>query len=189
MITEVAPGIQKMLALAILLVAGVFVWSGILAPTAGMIIEKRAEIDVGLERLERYATLAARADQLRAWSSRRKNAQPSPRLFVADTPAVAAANLQRDLVSLASRFGIRMGNTQVLKESMEGPVLRIGVQSSFSTSNRSLMQFLEALHEQARFIEVRDLKVSAPNRQVAGNEPVLRVNMETVSYMLTRDQK
>ena len=176
---------QRQLAIGLLVIVVVALLSITVLPVWAANASRQARLDEGMERLQRYEQIAARDDELlpqyEALISRQKSAGNHLR---SDTPAVAGAELQRRVKSIASANTTQIVSTQVqpfadelgfvrvsLKVRLRGTLPAI-LQSFYSIETDDVHMFLEN-------VSLRDNMVGRSNASIR----TMEAEFDLVAYM------
>lgn len=158
--TDLPPLLRRVMAVLLLVVL-----LGGIAYVASLPFAVLAEQEATLAQLARRAgelerRLATR-DQLLAEQRLLERASDADQTLIqADTPALAAALLQRELSALVAQGGGSLESVQALAPVNTPPFVRIPVRISFTGSVEGLRSFLYAVEQHAPVLLVDELQVA-----------------------------
>lgn len=119
---------QRQLALGILVAVAVALLSITALPIWAANASRQATLAQGIERLQRYEQIAARDKELLPqYEAMIRNQKSAGNHLRSDTPAVAGAELQRLVKSIASRNKAQIVSTQILPASEEQGFVRVAL--------------------------------------------------------------
>jgi general secretion pathway protein M len=145
MIERLDPRQQRLLAIAILAIALVAAASIIVVPVWSATASYNEQIDSAQHRLHTLRRIAASDGKLRPRFEQIRTAQVSSGHYLRSaTDAVAAAELQRILKSLAGSNGVQVQSTQILPAGAADEFVRVALRVRL---RGSLPGFVDTLHE------------------------------------------
>lgn len=157
---SLSPALRRSLAILILLVlvggVAMLVWLpfGILRQQTETLAGLAGQIDALEARVKQRDQLIAEQRLLERAS------EADQTLVQAQTPALAAAELQRELSDLVRQGGGTLDSVQVLEPAQIPPFVQITLRVSFTTEMTGLRSFLYAVEQHAPVLLVRNLSVS-----------------------------
>jgi hypothetical protein len=106
-------------------------------------------------------------------------------LLQAATPALAAAELQRELTDLVRRGGGTLDSVQVLEPVQVAPFVQVGLRVSFTAQLEGLRSVLYAVEQHAPVLLVRELSATETeiyNEDNSASKPALSTVIEVLGY-------
>lgn len=176
---------QRQLAVGLLVAVVLVLLSLTAVPIWAANSSRQARLDDGMERLQRYEQIAARDEKLlpqyEALIRQQKSAGNHLR---SDTPAVAGAELQRLVKTIASANSTQIMSTQILPIAEEHGFVRVAL-------NVRLRGTLPAIIKSFYDIETDDVfmfldNVSLRDNMIGRSDPVVRqmdAEFELIAYM------
>lgn len=180
MTAALGPAVRRTLALALLAAALFGLWQGIIAPLAAFHADRLARLERAQAMLVRHAALSDREAALRA---RLGEGDPvAPRLYHAAAPALASAELLRDITRAATTSRLTMSGSRVMSVPPEEELARIGLAITAVGDTTALAGFLEILARSPRFLDVRKARIHAPALQIEGRKQQLAADFEILAF-------
>ncbi len=155
----------RALAASITLAAALLLWFGLIAPVLDWFGERQESLAGQAMRLQRMQSLAASLPELRQRAAT-KPAQ-SGRAEAAlggASDAVAAANLQQMLDTLARQNNLRIASAETLAAETSGAWRAISVRVTLSAPWQPLIQLLRAVAAAPTAMAVDNLQLRGPSR-------------------------
>jgi len=144
----------------------------------------RAEIEKKRQLLDEYQRLLEEKrlseKQFDAWKEAYREMQG--RLFPAERPALASAELQAALQKLARASDVEIRSAKFLPPKQVETFAQLAVELSFRTTLKALKQFLYRIETYDRLLVVPKIAMTA-----AG--PLIQVNMEIRGFALWKGEK
>jgi hypothetical protein len=183
------PAQQRVLALALLVVAVAVVLAAVLTPVLLLHRHYDSAIASFSDRLDRYRKVAAQAPELRRAleAIREKNGR---RFFLRNTAAnLAGAEAQEFVKGAIEANGGRITTLQSQAPKDDGRFRQIGVTVQFFATTPALAKILQAVESQQPYFVVDHLTVRPLNafrgfKPQPGQEPELNVQMDAVAWAI-----
>jgi cell division protein FtsB len=183
--TSLPPIARRVIALLVLLAIvgglGFLVWLpfGILQRQTATLDQLGGQVADLEERLRQREQLLAEQRLLQRAS------EADQTLIQATTPALAAAELQRELSDLVRDGGGTLDSVQVLEPVQVAPFVQVSLRVSFTVQMEGLRSFLYAIEQHAPVLLVRELSVTetvtyADNADAG--QPALSTIVEVLGY-------
>jgi len=186
-IGKLPPARQRLLAVALLVVAVVLVLSVLLGPL--LLLHKHYDDTIAelTDRIERYRRVAAQAPEYRQAldSMRQKDGR---RFFLKNTaPNLAGAELQEQVRAAIESNGGRITTSQNQGPKDDGRFRQITVTVQFFASTPALQKILYALEAQPPYLSVENMTLRPLNafrgfRPAPGQEPEVNVQLDVAGY-------
>jgi len=186
-IGKLPPARQRLLAVALLVVAVVLVLSVLLGPL--LLLHKHYDDTIAelTDRIERYRRVAAQAPEYRQAldSMRQKDGR---RFFLKNTaPNLAGAELQEQVRAAIESNGGRITTSQNQGPKDDGRFRQITVTVQFFASTPALQKILYALESQPPYLSVENMTLRPLNafrgfRPAPGQEPEVNVQLDVAGY-------
>jgi general secretion pathway protein M len=149
--------------------------AGIGLPWAGRVAELDAEIASRDDQMARYRQMLASLPTLRAeLEQERSNEDVKSFYYDAETPALAGAELQRELQDMVRGAGARLINTQFLPGGAEEEPPRVRIRAQLQGTTEALLEVLYRIEEARPFLFVDQLSVRANARRTIRANPRIR---------------
>lgn len=184
MIDRLAPRQRRLVALGILglllLALAVLIW----LPLAYLERQNEALAE-GERRLEELrARVPVREELLARQRELEQAGSVQEALLTGSTPAVAAAQLQGNLSSLASAMGGEVTTVQILEPEEAPPFVRIGLRLSMTGDTATMRDFLYAVETRDPVLIVRSMTLTSPEPEAAdaAADPELSASFEIYGY-------
>lgn len=184
MIDRLPSAQQRALAiLLLLLVVGLF-GAALAVPLVFLRGQDAALAEGGRRIRELTARLPGREALLAQEQDLRGAVDAERTLLPGSTPAVAAAQLQGDLSSLAAAMGGEITTVQILEPEPAPPFARIGLRLSLSGDMATVRDFLYAVETREPMLIVRrmDLAIAAAGAAQSPENPPLAATFEVYGY-------
>jgi len=186
-IGKLPPARQRLLAVALLVVAVVLVLSVLLGPL--LLLHKHYDDTIAelTDRIERYRRVAAQAPEYRQAldSMRQKDGR---RFFLKNTaPNLAGAELQEQVRAAIESNGGRITTSQNTSPRDDGRFREIGVNVQFFATTPALQKILLAIETHQPYLIVENLTVRPLNafrgfKPAPGQEPELNVQLDVGAW-------
>jgi len=185
MMQGLSPRLSRALAVSLLVATAGGMWSFAIDPMIGAFQGTQAHIDEVADRLERFRRLGHnRAELERMAAEQRRTWEDSGILLTAETPVLAAANLQKSVKDIAGRHQIALRSVQPLAPSPEGQVVKIGVRVRLETDAESFQKLLYELESASPYLFLDQVDIRAMLTGAQQRAPVrLDVQADIVGYM------
>lgn len=152
--------LQRLAALAILLLLPLLVWLALVRPLTGPYAELRAQLDDSRQRLTRYRDIAAASEAIGAAIAEARAEQIAGGAFlVGETDALAAAALQDMIGAIAADANSDVRSVQSLPSQAENGLVRIRLRAQIVTTTSGLVGILEAIETGRPLLFVDDFKL------------------------------
>lgn len=182
---------SRLLAVALLLVAGLALVQLLVLPVLAAYRETAASIEQSQTLLQRYRALAAQRPRLEdELASQQKAEVASVAYLEGASDALAAAALQDQVRAIITRAGGELRSTQILPvepASPESSVRRASLRLQLAVDVDGLQQLLYELETSEPYLFVEDLNIRERSlRRLRDEEeeaPVLDVSLEVSGYM------
>lgn len=150
----------RLLAVAILLVAGLIVWLGVVSPLVGFYQDRAQELAQRRALADRMIAIHALLPRLKAQAATRADPAGPPSLLLdGRSDALAAASLQERLTKAATATGIVLLSAEGAPVVNVGAVRRIGLKINVSGKFASLVGFLERIDQSTPPLLVDELQI------------------------------
>jgi general secretion pathway protein M len=157
-----------------LIVAGALV-AGVALPWGQRTAVLDAEIAEREEQILRYRQLLAGLPALRAELEQERDKEEFKAFYYeAQTPALAGAQLQRELQDMVRAAGARLINTQFLPPAAEEQPPRVQIRAQLQGKTDALLEVLYRIEQARPFLFVDQLSVRASARRVVRRNPRVR---------------
>jgi Tfp pilus assembly protein PilO len=111
-------------------------------------------------------------------------AQMETQFLSGANPAVAAADLQEILKSLAGTHGAQLTSTKILPSRETGPYIEVPVQVQLTGTIDQLLTILYHLEHQKKLLFIPELDINAPRWTAKGKQAsVMQVNLVVAGVM------
>lgn len=180
MTAALGPAVRRILALSLLAAALLALWQGIIAPLAAFHADRIARLERAQAMLVRHAALSGREAALRARLDERDPV--AARLYHAAAPALASANLLRDITRAAMASGLTISGSRVMSVPPEEGLGRIGLAITAIGDTTALAGFLETLARSPRFLDVHKARIRAPALQLGEGRQQLAADFEILAF-------
>jgi general secretion pathway protein M len=186
-IGKLSPSRQRLLAVALLVVAVVLVLSVLLGPL--LLLHKHYDDAIAdlSDRIERYRRVAAQAPEYRkALDAMRE--KDGRRFFLKNTaPNLAGAELQEQVRAAIESNGGRITTSQNQGPKDDGRFRQITVTVQFFASTPALQKILYALEAQPPYLSVENMTLRPLNafrgfKPAPGQEPEVNVQLDVAGY-------
>ena len=178
---------QRLLAIAILLLALISVLAVILLPIWSVNSTHTGRLSQQQDLLVRLEALAAQHDSLRArHQALRRSRTGSGQTLVSDSPAMAAAELQRIVKAITARNSVQLMSTQILPGVEEKDFTKIALRVRIHGSLGGLIEAIYDLEAKSLFLfldnltlypaSTRRLRTDTANRQ-------FEASFDLIAYM------
>lgn len=155
--------------LAILVILGV---EFVVMPLQAAYQERQEAIADMQQRVTRYRQLIAQAPQLQALGARDERAKPlAPLLLAGTNAALAGAELQQRLQTLASAHGVRILSLRVRPAEAEGSFERVSVDARMQSELPGLRDLLFDIEQGEPYLFVDTLSVRTRPQRRRGAAP------------------
>jgi len=181
------------LALLVLATPFLLLYLLVVGPYLRLLEEKRNQIDelsFQLQRLKRAAGQESHWQKL--LKSFRETQGQDQQYLEGTTPALASADLQKQLGEIIKEAGGQVTSTQVLTTKPEGAFTKVAVRVRFSISTPSLREILHGIESSQPLLLIEKLSIRAtrgrrrsPRSRRTIPVDKLNVDMQVVGYMAT----
>jgi len=186
-IGKLPPSRQRLIAVALLVVAVVVVLSVLLGPV--LLLRKHYDDAISelTDRIERYRRVAAQAPEYRKALDAMR-AKDGRRFFLKNTaPNLAGAELQEQVRAAIESNGGRITTSQNQGPKDDGRFRQITVTVQFFASTPALQKILYALEAQPPYLSVENMTLRPLNafrgfRPAPGQEPEVNVQLDVAGY-------
>ena len=152
----------RLLALSILLVAGLIIWFGAISPLVAFYQDRTDELAQRRALLDRMTTIAAQLPRLKTDAAKRADPAGPPSLLLdGGSDALAAAGLEERLTKSATATGIELLSAEGAPAENVGAVRRIGLRINVSGKFPSLVGFLERIDQLTPPLLVEELQIQS----------------------------
>ncbi len=182
---------SKILALGLLAVFVVLIYSLLINPFVSAYLEKSEEINDVWYRIEKYQQTAASYKGIEQTLARVKRMNPSQGNYVqGNSTALASANLQQYLTRVIARAGGKIISTQNVREEASEIATAVIIKVHMRGELQSLVTTINQLESGKPLLFIENiLVVTAPSRKLAGSNVVeaeqLDIQFNLVGYMLS----
>jgi general secretion pathway protein M len=136
-------------------------------PWASSMAELDREIATKTDQLQRYQRLLATLPGLRAELAQVQNNQDFKAFYYdAQTPALAGAQLQRELQQMVQAAGGRLISTQILPAPASDQPARVSVRTQLQGDTDALLEVLYRIEQARPFLFVDQVSVRSTSRRV-----------------------
>jgi general secretion pathway protein M len=150
----------RLLAVAILLMAALVIWLGVVSPLVGFYQDRGQELAQRRALAERMTAIHALLPRLKAEAAKRADPAGPPSLLLdGGSDALAAAGLQERLTKAATATGIVLLSAEGAPVVNVGAVRRIGLKINASGKFASLVGFLERIDQSTPPLLVDELQI------------------------------
>jgi hypothetical protein len=187
--SKLSPGVRRMVALALLIVAIVLPWRLIVQPLQEEFAGYAEASATQQEMLVRYRRLADSRDELRARLAQLQQEPASQEGYLSgESETLVAAELQNMVRSTVERHGGRLESTQILPATIENEFKRVTLRVRMAAGTDALFRIFYDLESMLPYIFVDSLDIIARDRRArrTANEAedgVLVVNYDVFGYM------
>lgn len=177
---EGRPG--QTLALGAAIALALLGWFGLVMPCAAWYQSRQDKLDAMRLETAHMQALKNALPALRA-AVAAVDADASGGVLVAgDSDAIAGANLQAVLNTLAASAGTSLDSVETVATLQEGALRRIGVSVSTSATWPVLVAFLTAIETARPRMVVDDLSVTADSQPAGGGDPTLQASFTVTAF-------
>jgi general secretion pathway protein M len=156
-------------ALSILAVGLAAVWIAVLVPVWAMLMEPYERVDQLSASIQAYRAAAASRLELESELTALRAAAPSAHgLIQADTPALAAAQVQSDIRAIVDQVAGRIHSVQIPAPVSDGDYERIALRYDFSVPMDRLSDLLRRIESHVPFYFMDQVRIQAPDRAGIG---------------------
>jgi general secretion pathway protein M len=149
--------------------------AGIGLPWSQRVAELDAEIAERDDQIRRFSRQLASLPSLRAeLDKERSNEDFKSFYYDAETPALAGAELQRELQDMVRAAGARLINTQFLPAGADEQPPRVRIRAQLQGTTESLLEVVYSIEQARPFLFVDQLSVRASAPRVARPNPRVR---------------
>ena len=179
--------LQRLAALALLLLVLVLVYGLAVAPTIQSHRALDVEIQTASEMIARYETIADTRESTEGLLMELSNRKGADQAYLGgQTYSLAAAELQNIVTQTVARHQGKVRSIQVLPAVQDGGARRVSLRAQVTASYSSLLETLYALetHGRALFIEQLDVRrhaATAPS-STGEQEPTLVISLDVAGY-------
>jgi general secretion pathway protein M len=178
---EGRPG--QIAACACTLLFAVLVWLSIGAPAVTWYSARAATLAQAQTELAHMQMLRDSLPELRRLAAQTAARPESDQTLVAgDSDAVAGANLQAALAGAASQTGTSLDSVETLPAQQIGPLRRIGVAVSITTTWPQLVALMTAIDTQRPRMILSDLSVTADSAADPSQDVTLQANFSIAAF-------
>jgi Tfp pilus assembly protein PilO len=158
---------KRFLQLGLLAVLLFIVTKYLLVPFYQQEISLREEIERMELTHEQYKKILLKRDDIEKQLSQIKQQKNkiTSQFLRGDTPALAAAELQRILEQIAKTSEVELKSVRVRDSDEVGEFLSIPIEVRMTTDLQKVTQFLEGIKKSNKFLYVGKLKISVKNRR------------------------
>ena len=150
----------RLLAVAILLVAALIIWLGVVSPLVGFYQDRADELAQRRALADRMTVIAAQFPRLKAEAVKRADPAGPPSLLLdGGSDALAAAGLEERLTKGATATNVVLLSAEGVPVENVGAVRRIGLKINVSGKFASLVGFLERIDQSTPPLLVDELQI------------------------------
>ena len=161
------------------------VWTLVVGPLWGQIDDGKARISAKREHLSRYLALAESEADVRAALEQVTTSNAGNQVFSAQSRAIAAADLQIRLTSLAAANRVSFRSARLLPARDESDAVLIGVRVHLSGGLREMQTVIHTIESAVPFMFIDAVQMTGgATRQVAGAIPQLKLDVQLDVYGL-----
>ena len=148
---------------------------GLVWPLVQRNTELDAEIADRQEQIARYQRLLASLPRLRAeLEQERSNEDVKAFYYDAETPALAGAQLQRELQAMVRDADARLINTQFLPAGAEERPPRVRIRTQLRGDTQDLLDLVYSIEQARPFLFVDQMSVRSTSRRATGRSSRVR---------------
>lgn len=141
------------------------IWLGLGLPWHERIGQQDTEISIHEDQILRYRRLLVSVPRLRAeLDQERSNEDVKAFYYDAETPALAGAELQRELQDMVRSAGARLINTQFLPAGAEERPPRVRIRTQLQGDTAALLDVLFQIEQARPFLFVDQMSVRSTSR-------------------------
>lgn len=180
-----SPPLSRALALTLLVAAAGSIWGLAVAPAIGAFQDAQTHLDGVSDRLERYQRAGSDRAALETLAAeQRRRWQESGVFLTADSPVLAAANLQKTIKDLVGRHQAALRSVQPLPPKTEGRGDKVAVRVRLETDTSALQKIIHEVESASPylFLEQVSIRAQAMGAQQRG-AAVLEVQADIYGYM------
>jgi general secretion pathway protein M len=158
-------------------------WLALLTPLLGWYGGQSSALAAAQLEAAHLQALQASLPELRRQAAARATEAPAADILLqGDSDAIAGANLQAALNSLAAQAGTTLDSTESVPASASGGLRRIGVTVSLNATWPALVAFLTAIDAASPRMIVDDLTVSADSAPDARQDVTLQASFTVAAF-------
>ena len=184
MMDNLSPKQQRMLALALLVLAIATLWLVILQPISLYLSAGTEERQSALRTLKRDRALLLQEPRIRAALTSLEQSPRWGRFYDNHKPEQAVLQLETDLRTLFSSPNNLTSMTAEPATAL-GPLTQIAVKVTLSMPIDQLAEALSRLQQHSRLLRVDKLTIQAPDFQAEDSNPLLSIQAEVVGFLVT----
>ena len=175
---------QRCIAIALLIVALVLLWLGLIDPVANYFRHSADQRAADLNSLSRDRALVSQDSSIETTLTSLKSSPRWARFYETQKADKALLQMQSDLreVFKAPNNPTSMTAVPVV---VEGPLTRIATKITLSLTIDQLTESLTRLHSHAQLLRIESFTIQAPDYQAADTNPTLNIQAEIVGFMVT----
>jgi Type II secretion system (T2SS), protein M subtype b len=175
---------QRLMALALLVLALVALWLGVFRPVLQFVRASADERQSAMRALSRDHALVTQAPFIRKALASLEQSPRWRRFYDTQRPDLATLQLETDLRAILKTPNSLTSMTAE-PATRQGLLTRIGVKITLSIPIDHLAETLINLQSQERLLQIDSLTVQAPDLQQVDANPLLSIQAEIVGFMLT----
>ncbi|MCQ8279326.1 type II secretion system protein GspM [Acetobacteraceae bacterium KSS8] len=168
----------RMLAVALLVLLPLLVWSAMGAPLLGWYRDRAATLENRRAVAAHMAVLAERLPSLRRQAREAALSAGPSALMTGSSDAIAGAALQDRVQQMASSLGATLSSSETLAASdaggkaAGGPYRRVGVRIAVTAPFNVMVKFIAAIEQASPVMLIDDLQLHGPRIQITADPPL-----------------
>jgi hypothetical protein len=171
-------------AIALLGLAMILLWMGLIEPIAGYIHRTAFERKADLASLSRDRALLAQDVAIQSTLSTLAQSPRWTRFYQSQKTDQAVLQLQTDLREIFKAPNNPTSMT-VQPAVQRGPLTRLAVKITLSMPIDQLTESLGRLQAHTRLLQIENLTIQAPDYQMRDTNPTLSIQAEIIGFMVT----
>ena len=173
----------RLLALLLAALALLVLWIGIASPLLDWHAQRADALRHKQALLSRMQALSASLPEWRQTQARTTQAGPSrPSLLPGGTDAVAAANLQSQVQTMANKSGARVNSMEILPAEARDPYRRIAVRVSAEGQWPVLLELLRAIEDASPRMLIDGLNLRGPHAGTFTDSPPIAASFSVIGF-------
>ena len=182
--TTLLPVLRRALALVILLVLLLVVWSVLIEPLIAMVIDRQTEITALSDRLVNLQAAIARIPELeRRQAALKERLQAEGGIWTGASEAAVASIMQDRLRQVVSSGDGAIRSTSQMRGADEGQLQTVRVNFSIDGTLDTVARTLASIESAQPVMFVDAMTIAAPATIGPDKPPQLGLNIEVIGYM------